>query len=135
MQCTRCGSTNYVKNGSYKGSQRYICKECHKAFSDTVRKFTYADKERFLHVYLNNAGIRKGALFMRCSPSVPNRWVRKFVQNLRQQLQNTETMLEDGEIPTIIEMDEIYTRLKKEVQELKYGLLILRGRVRLLRIS
>ena len=42
MQCTHCGSVSYVKNGSYKGSQRYLCKECRRAFSDKVRKFTYA---------------------------------------------------------------------------------------------
>ncbi|MCL2298149.1 MAG: hypothetical protein FWC38_02790, partial [Proteobacteria bacterium] len=74
MQCTHCGSTSYVKNGSYKGSQRYRCKDCGRAFSDKVRKFTYADKERFLHMYLNNVGIRKSALFMGCSSSMPNRW-------------------------------------------------------------
>ncbi|MDR0247491.1 MAG: hypothetical protein LBI16_03725 [Burkholderiales bacterium] len=135
MQCTRCGSTDYVKNGSYKGSQRYICKECHKAFSDRVRKFTYADKERFLRMYLNNMGIRKSALFMGCSSSMPNRWIREFAQNLRRRLQKAEAMLEEGKIPSIIEMDEIYTRVKKGAQESKYGLLILEGQARLLRIS
>jgi len=112
MQCTHCGSTSYVKNGSYKGSQRYRCKDCGRAFSDKVRKFTYADKERFLHMYLNNVGIRKRALFMGCSSSMPNRWIKQFAQNLRRQIQNAEAALEDGEIPSIIEMDEIYTRLK-----------------------
>jgi hypothetical protein len=34
-------------------------------------------------------------------------------------------MLEEGEIPSIIEMDEIYTRVKKGAQESKYGFLIL----------
>ena len=27
MQCTHCGSVSYVKNGSYKGSQRYLCNQ------------------------------------------------------------------------------------------------------------
>jgi len=135
MQCTHCGSTSYVKNGSYKGSQRYRCKDCGRAFSDKVRKFTYADKERFLHMYLNNVGIRKSALFMGCSSSMPNRWIKQFAQNLRRQIQNAEAALEDGEIPSIIEMDEIYTRLKKGAQKPRYGLLILEGRVRLLLTS
>ena len=133
MQCTHCGSVSYVKNGSYKGSQRYLCKECRRAFSDKVRKFTYADKERFLHMYLNNVGIRKSALG--CSSSMPNRWIREFARNLRRQLQNAETLLEGGEIPEIIEMDELYTRVKKGAQEFKYGLLILEGRARLLLMS
>ena len=46
MECT--GSSKYIKNGVYKCSQRYRYKDCNKTFSDKVRKFTYADKERFL---------------------------------------------------------------------------------------
>jgi transposase-like protein len=48
MRCTHCGSVNYVKNGSYKGAQRFICKDRRKVFSDKVSKFIDADKERFL---------------------------------------------------------------------------------------
>jgi hypothetical protein len=66
MQCTHCGSAKFVKNGSYKGSQRFICSDCGSAFSDKVCKFTYADKERFLEMYLNNTGVRKAARFMGC---------------------------------------------------------------------
>jgi len=78
MQCTHCGSYNFVKNGSYKGSQRFICKDCDRAFSDKVRKFTYADKERFLEMYLNNTGVRKAARFMGYSSSLIVRWIREF---------------------------------------------------------
>ena len=52
-------SINYKKNGKYKGSQRYICKDCSRSFSDKIRKFIFADKEKFLELYLNNVGIRK----------------------------------------------------------------------------
>ena len=31
-QCTHCGSTSYVKNGSKKGKQYYKCKECKRSF-------------------------------------------------------------------------------------------------------
>ena len=75
MQCTHCGSKNYINNGSYKGVKRYKCKECVIYFSDKVRKFTYKDKERFLQLYLNNVGVNKAALFMDCSPSLIVRWI------------------------------------------------------------
>ena len=134
MQCTHCGSLRYVKNGSYKGVRRYICKDCGRYFSDKVRKFTYKDKEKFLQMYLNNVGIRKAALFMGCSPSLLVRWIREFAENLRQKLSKASQSLEDG-LPDIIEMDEIYTRVKKGGIVHRYGLLILEDEVKLLRIS
>ena len=133
MQCVHCGSRKYVKNGSYNGVQRYKCKDCERAFSDKPRKFSYADKEKFLHLYLNNVGIRKAALFMGCSSSMPIRWIREFAANLRRQLQKASVDIK-SKIPDIIEMDEIYTRVKKGATECKYGLLILDGEVKLLRI-
>jgi len=86
-------------------------------------------------MYLNNTGIRKAALFMGCSPSLLVRWVREFAENLRQQTQKAQAKLEESEgLPDIIEMDEIYTQVKKGVQEFRYGLLILGEEVRLLRM-
>jgi transposase-like protein len=104
------------------------------AFSDKVRKFSYADQERFIQMYLNNVVIRKAAQFMGCSSSLLVRWVREFAQNLRRQLQKAEDELSDDKVPDIIEMDEIYTRIKKGAQKYQYGLLILGEEVKLLRM-
>ena len=27
-KCSHCDSKNFVKNGTYKGNQRYLCKNC-----------------------------------------------------------------------------------------------------------
>ncbi len=35
VSCKRCGSAKYVKNGLMRGKQRYLCKECGLAFTDT----------------------------------------------------------------------------------------------------
>jgi transposase-like protein len=83
---------------------------------------------------LNNVGIRKAALFMGCSSSMPVRWVREFAENLRRQLAHANNVL-DEKIPDIIEMDEIYTRIKKGAINCPYGLLILDNEVRLLHMS
>jgi transposase-like protein len=133
MQCVHCGSNTFVKNGSKNKVQQYKCKQCGRSFSDKPRKFTYADKERFLDLHLNNVGIRKSARFIGCSPSMPVRWVRELATNLRNQLRNASVSI-DTKIPDIIEMDEIYTRVKKGATESQYGLLIVGGEVRLLRI-
>ena len=134
MQCTHCGSRSYVNNGSYKGVRRYKCKECGRYFSDKVRKFTYQDKERFLQLYLNNVGVNKAAMFLKCSPSLIVRWIREFADNLRQKMSQAVNSLEN-QIPDIIEMDEIYTRIKKGGIAHRYGLLILEDEVKLLHIA
>jgi hypothetical protein len=64
---------------------------------------------------------------------MPVRWVRGFADNLRKDLQKAQTKLETG-LPDVIEMDEIYTRVKKGATEFRYGLLIVDGEVNLLRI-
>ena len=33
--CKRCGSAKHVKNGLMRGKQRYLCKACGLAFTDT----------------------------------------------------------------------------------------------------
>ena len=132
MQCTHCGSEEYVKNGKKNGSQQYICKKCKRSFSDRVRKFTYKDKERFLVMYLNNVGVRRAALFIGCSPSLIIKWIREFAGNLRKQLETAESQIDSDGVPDVIEMDEIYTRVKKGLIKSKYGLLILESEIKLL---
>lgn len=134
MQCTHCGNVKYVKNGKYSGIQRYKCCKCKRTFSDKVRKFTYADKERCIEMYLDNAGIRNCARRMKCSPSLVICWIREFAKNLRTDLQEAGENFSEQSIPEVIEMDEIYARVKKGLQEPKYGLLILGHEVKLLRM-
>ena len=98
------------------------------------RKFRYADKERFLEMYTNNTGIRKVAKFLCCSPSLLVRCVRELAGNFRFQLELARNNLSANSIPETIEMDEIYTRIKKGAIEFPYGLLIIGGEVKLLRI-
>jgi len=134
MQCTRCGSREYVKNGKFNGHQRYLCKKCNRTFSDKVRKYTYDDKEKCIEMYLDNSGIRICARRMKCSPSLVIRWIKEFAGKLRANIESAVDKLPDNQLPDIIEMDEIYTRVKKGLIKSKYGLLILETEVKLLRM-
>lgn len=132
--CRRCGSANYRRNGSYKGSQRYQCLACGAYFSDRVRKFSYAVKAQALDMYLNNVGIRKVARFTGASPASVLKWIRAASLRLSRQL--AQASIEVGEqLPDVIEMDEIYTYVKKNTAVPSYGLLILDGKPVLLRMS
>jgi SpoVK/Ycf46/Vps4 family AAA+-type ATPase len=82
---------------------------------------------RFLELYLNNTGIRSPAKIIACSPSLLVKWVREFANNFRKELENASELLSDDALPDIIEMDEIYTRIKKRgLQESQYGLRLAR---------
>ena len=134
MQCTRCGSTHYRKNGTSHGVQRYVCQACGCSFSARPRKFSYADTQRALDMYLNNVGIRKVARFMGASPALIVRWIKAFGAQVSQQLQQAAESVE-AEIPDVIEMDEISTFVHKNGSVPSYGLLIVEDRVALLRMS
>jgi transposase-like protein len=135
MQCTHCGSLKYVKNGCPKGIQNYRCKECTRYFSDRVRKFTFADKKEFMELYLNGYGIRKAAKKFGCSHSLLLRWIREFATLLKKQTESVVQQLDANTIPDVIEMDEIYTRVKKGDAGFQYGLLLVDSDVKLLRIK
>ena len=64
-------------------------------------------------MYLNNVGIRKAAKLLGCSSSLLVRWVRQFAANLRRDLSKVADDLASTSVPEVIEMDEIYTRVKK----------------------
>jgi len=133
LLCTHCGSDHYKKNGTYRNSQPYQCKSCHRFFSDNPRKFFYQAKAKAIDMYLNNVGIRKTARFIGASPTLIVNWVKDFKQQLAQQVaQQAEEMKQ--EIPEIIEMDEIYTYVKKNGKEQLYGLLMLGEQAALLRM-
>jgi len=135
MRCTHCGSDKYVKNGPYQGSQRFRSKTCLRYFSDKVRKFNYSDKEKFLQLYLKNTGIRNAAKIIGCSPSLLVRWVRELSGNLRAQYDKVSFSIPPDSFPDVIEMDEIYTRVKKGIVEFLYGLLVVGGSVKLLHLQ
>lgn len=134
IQCTRCGSTDYRRNGSHGGVQRYRCRDCGAYFSDRLRKFNYAVKARALDMYLNNVGVRKVARFTGASPASVVKWVRAAGVRLSRQLAQASKEVAE-QLPDVIEMDEIYTHVQKNSGAPSYGLLILDGRAVLLRMS
>ena len=104
-KCLHCGSQNYWLNGTNNGVQRYRCKECKRYFSDRPRKFTFADKERAIELYLNNCGVRKTARFMKCSPYMILLWIKEFAKYARS--------ADYSKVGDVVEMDELFTKVKK----------------------
>ena len=110
--CTCCGSNQFIKNGSSKGVQRYRCKSCMRYFSAKPRKFTYQQKAKAIEMYLNNVGIRKIAKFIGCSSPLVGEWIKVLGKQISDQLESNSKKAA-CQMPDIIEMDEIYTFVKK----------------------
>ena len=121
--CTCCGSNQFIKNGSSKGVQRYRCKSCMRYFSAKPRKFTYQQKAKAIEMYLNNVGIRKIAKFIGCSSPLVVKWIKVLGKQISDQLESNSKKAA-CQMPDIIEMDEIYTCVKKNSKGQLYGLLI-----------
>jgi len=85
-----------------------------------------------IQFYLNNVGIRKIALFLKTSPVSVLRWIRNAHKILQKDLQELDPL--KTKEPDIIELDEIYTYVKKRKTEQSYGLLTLDGESVLLHI-
>lgn len=131
MRCRHCGSAETKKNGRYRETQRFCCLSCGRYFRESEPKFSQAVRDQALDMYLNNVGIRKIARFTGASPAAVLKWIRKAHKTLAEQLRRAADQV-DGQMPDVIEMDEIYTYVQKKSAAPSYGLLIVAGSVALL---
>ena len=126
--CHHCYSDDYKKNGSTDNVQRYFCNRCRRTFSSNGERFDKSVKEQALQMYLNNVGIRKIALFLKVSPAGVLKWIKKAGQDLSFRLDIASNRMK-SDLPDIIELDEIYSYVKKNSKGLSSGLLILGDKV------
>jgi len=131
--CPQCGSNNIRKNGTSRGTARLQCKDCKHTFAQNPIRKSKAIKAQALLMYLNNVGIRKIALFLQVSPTAVLKWIKQAHKILQEQLQTINPLKTNQ--TDIIELDEIYTYVKKRKIECSYGLLILGGKNVLLHLS
>lgn len=131
IKCHHCYSNKFHKNGKYKSVQRYICLDCNRTFTSKGERFFTKQKRDFaVTMYFQNVGIRAISRLVGASPAGVLKWIRKAGSDLRKNLAKiSDKMKEENSIPDIIELDEIYTCVKKNSKELSYGLLILGEKV------
>ena len=122
-ECPYCKSTKVRKNGMNRGTQRMQCMNCKKTFPQTPKRVSKEVKYKALLMYLNNVGIRKIALFFGVSAPAVLKWIKNAHKLLNELLNNFNPL--NTEKTDIIELDEIYTYVKKRKKEQSYGLLIL----------
>ena len=109
IRCPKCESEEISRNGHNRGTQRYICKECSRTFSEKPPRFSEAEKKQAIEMVLHGVGIRKTARFVKSSPTSVINWLKEAHRILKA----VKTGAKPMEKADIIELDEIYTIVKK----------------------
>ena len=116
--CKKCCSNLWVKNGNMKGKQRYKCKSCGHNYTVGDKRTVYPeDKKRLVvRMYLNNCGIRRIAHIIETPLSTVFSWIKKagkIIEVMVKERKDNEEKIE------ILEMDELYTYIKKSQKEIR----------------
>jgi putative transposase len=117
VKCKHCGSTSIIKFGTYKGNQRYFCKDCQRKFKDDDTQFHERKPSQYISsavsAYfrgLSLSDIReqlKQEYGYYPSKSVVFKWVNKYTDLARKQFQDTRPDVGDTWIAdeTMLDLD------------------------------
>jgi putative transposase len=120
VKCKDCGSMNIVKFGTYKGNQRYYCKDCQRKFKDDNTQFhekvpseyiTRAVSEYYSGMSINEIRTTlKQEYGYYPSKSVVFNWVNKYTDSARKQFKDTHPRVGDTWIAdeTMLDLDKNY---------------------------
>ena len=105
--CKRCGSARYVKNGLMRGKQRYLCKECGLAFTDTPpRGKPLAVKAAAVLLYVSGLSMNRTAKLLGVSTPTIQAWLEQFAAAYAQKPEPEGRAV-------VIELDEMWHYVKK----------------------
>ena len=103
MNCSRCGSENYCKDGIVQGRQRYKCKECKYHYTVVQNSDIKSLDTRRLafEMYLEGLGFRAIGRILKISYGSVYQWVKKWRGQLELPRRN--------EAVEVVELDEMHT--------------------------
>ena len=105
--CKRCGSAKHVKNGLMRGKQRYLCKTCGLAFTDTpARGKPLALKAAAVLLYVSGLSMNRTAKLLDVSTPTIQAWLEQFAAAYAQKPEPEGRAV-------VIELDEMWHYLKK----------------------
>lgn len=120
MNCPKCKSTKYVKNGMVKDRQRYKCKQCSYSYTVEYKAGIKPEYKRLaLMMYLEGMGFRSIGRIIGVSNVAILNWVKSFE-------------IKAGELPVKgppvkeVELDEMHTYIGSKKTKNGYGWLLIR---------
>ena len=134
MNCKHCGSSSYSKFGKTNNKkQRYKCRDCGRSFrgGDCREKYSKEVKFRAINYYLRGARIRSIASCEGTSGSLVLHWIRRAGVILKDYMDSIKVPNNAKEIE-ILEIDEMFSYVKKKLPESTFGLLLIGTEIKLL---
>ena len=116
MDCPRCGSSRYIKDGQSNGRQRYECKQCQYHYTVTRRSNERPAETRqlALDMYLEGLGFRAIGRLLNVSNTAVLGWVKKYGKSV--ELPVPDEPLE------VAELDEMHTFVGQKKITAGFGL-------------
>ena len=111
MNCPRCQSEQWIKNGLAQGRQRYRCQECSYNFSVAFVGKDPQLRQQALQLYVEGLGFRAIGRLLQVSNVTVLKWVRAAGQQLENRL--AESTDEPRTIP-VVEIDELHTYIGRK---------------------
>jgi transposase-like protein len=139
VTCPHCGNNLHIKkNGHYRGEQVYRCSKCSRTFrcsnSDKRIKYPAILRKLAITMYLNGTsltGIQK-ILSISFNIKIYFKVVNDWIKNSNSILEQEKKRREEENPPTgektiipIVEMDELFTFIKKNREIKKEGLTLI----------
>ena len=107
LLCKRCRSAKQVKNGLMRGKQRYLCKTCGLAFTDTpARGKPLALKAAAVLLYVSGLSMNRTAKLLGVSTPTIQAWLEQFAAAYARKPEPEGRAV-------VIELDEMCHYLKK----------------------
>ncbi|MFT4968080.1 MAG: transposase-like protein [Candidatus Deianiraeaceae bacterium] len=122
MNCIKCGSDIFCKNGINTGIQRYKCKKCGVNFTrSTVKGYSFEIKIQALKMYKEGLGFRSIGRLLEVSFQTVANWVRHFGKMIKDVIQKQDI----SQKYDVVEVDEMWHFLKTNVKNCGFGLLLI----------
>jgi transposase-like protein len=118
IECSKCRSQTAIKNGFVRNKQRYRCSQCRYNFIEGDARNKYDNKIRNLAIrmYLNNCGFRRISEILGIPLSTSFSWIKKAGRIVDEMVKTRQEQIQEIEI---LEMDELFTFVKKSLERTK----------------
>ena len=131
-RCKNCHSEGLVKNGKPKGVQRYLCKVCGREQIDGDKRVKFENniKKSAVIMYLEGNGLRAIARILSSVFGIKiyfqtvAKWIKQagYIEEEEVAAMRKSTNLQKIDV---VEMDELFSYIKKNKIKSEYGLLLI----------
>ena len=119
MNCPKCKSDSYSKDGFVQGRQRYKCKKCIYRYTVVQKSDIKSQDTRRMafEMYLEGLGFRAIGRLLRISYGTVYQWIRKWEGQVDLPKRNEQI--------EVVELDEMHTYVGSKKTTAGYGLLLI----------